>query len=312
MKSYTLMNGRIAKVDFSRVSTGKMSYTRLINPSLEDLEKVADLTKIPIDELKESKEETERPKLNIGRYLELIYSAPVTEEGDVVTVPVHIYIVNNLIVTIETQRIYVLDKLEKKIEQRKARFLFGRSPGFFLYYLLDNINDHYLAIAEKISDMLDLLQEKGTDLGNKDYEKLYSSSITSAFFNQSVLANIEVLNALKKSEYRSFESDDRHYFTELYFDALQILDTEKIQREMITNLFNLHSIITSSKINNFMKRITVLALIISIPVVISSMWGMNFAHIPFYDHPYGFWIVAASMSLITVSVLVVAKVLDWI
>ena len=82
MKAYTLFNDFIRHIDISKVKLNKLTYLRLINPSLDDLQKVAEITKVPFAEFKESLEEDERPKLKISRYLELIYSAPVVEEGE--------------------------------------------------------------------------------------------------------------------------------------------------------------------------------------------------------------------------------------
>ena len=133
----------------------------------------------------------------------------------------------------------------------------------------------------------------------KDIEKLYDQSVTLSFFNQALIANIEVLNHLKKGFFKVIPKKDKVLFEELYYDLLQIIDTEKIQREIITNLINIHAVLASTRLNEFMKRLTILAIIIAIPTLFSGLCGMNFKNIPLANHPYGFYITTGIIMLIT-------------
>jgi magnesium transporter len=146
----------------------------------------------------------------------------------------------------------------------------------------------------------------------KDIEKVYDQSVTLSFFNQALIANVEVLNALKKGYFKFIPAKNKVLFEELYYDVLQIIDTEKIQREAITNLINVHSILTSTRLNEFMKRLTAIALIVAIPTMLSGIYGMNFRYIPFVSHRYGFYIVSGIMILITLGFYYLFKKFDWL
>jgi magnesium transporter len=105
-------------------------------------------------------------------------------------------------------------------------------------------------------------------------------------------------------------ASDREAFADIYFDALQILDTLKIQREMIMNIFNIQSIISSNQMNWFMKKLTALALIIMIPTLISGIYGMNVDNLPFADQ--GFWFVIVVMFFVTGMLFFMFKKFDWL
>lgn len=311
MKVYTFKDNMICEIPFEDVRVRDRCWIRCINPTLGDLEKISKLTRIPFDEFQESIEETERPRLSVSKYIEVIYMAPYPQ-GEEATLPIYFYIYNRVVITIEKERNSVLERIESKLRQNKLKFLLRRGVGYFLYYIIDQINDEFLMIIDKITDNLDIFKKKDVQFTEDTFEKMYDSSMVSAFFNQALRANLEVLNSLKKTYHRVFTEKDRNLFTELYFDATQILDTESIQRDMISSIFSLQSIIITNKLNNFMKKLTTLGLIILVPAVISSIYGMNFKYLPFANHPFGFYIILVLMFLITLVFYLFGKRMKWL
>ncbi|MCP3686247.1 MAG: hypothetical protein GY861_26680 [bacterium] len=301
---FTLKKDRVEFMEHSSVSRtltwtkivgGKNTvWMRCLNPNEETIAVLSEVSKIPVEEFRESMEEEERPKLSMNRYLEIVYRAPEIEEGDVVTVPVYIYIVNNLIITIEKSKNSILDGMSNGMKANKKRFLFKKPIGYFIFLLLDQVNDDFLKYIDRIGAKVDVFAEKKA-LSTETVEKIYDSSVTLSYFNQALIANIEVVNNLRKCYYKTFSDEDRKRFSELYFDALQIMDTEKIQRDVISNLFNMQAVINADRLNNFMKTIAFFALIIMLPTLITGMYGMNINNLPLANNPYAFYILLAVM-----------------
>lgn len=287
------------------------AWVRCVNPDQNSITLLSKLSKIPIEEFTESIEEEERPKVSQKRYLEIIYRAPFVEKGVLITLPVYFYIANNMLITVEKQPDKILSQLSGQMKSNKKRFLFKKKVSQFIYYILDGINDEFLKCIDKIDERIEVFQKQRI-LSDKDTEHIYDSSVSLSYFNQALLANIEVLNTLKKSYYRVFKKKDRELFAELFFDALHILDTERIQRDVITNLFNLQSIISANRLNVFMKRLASLALIIMIPTLITGMFGMNFVYLPFKEHPDGFWIVSLIMFAVAGLITAMFVKVEWL
>ncbi|MBN2454810.1 magnesium transporter CorA family protein [Candidatus Woesearchaeota archaeon] len=272
-------------------------WIRCLKPDADDISTLSQLSRIPIDELKDSIEEPERPKLSTIRHLEIVYSVPAIEEDDVVTKPFYIYVSGNMIITIEKAESQIIKDTISAMKANKKRFLFRKPIDGFVVYLLDNFNDDFLRFIDRISVRVDLFKEKGS-LSKESIEKIYDSSLTLSYFNQSLIANLEVLNELRKSYYKIFTQDTRNQFSELYLDVLQIIDTEKIQREGVSNLFNMQSIMTTNKLNSFMKTVTLLAIIIAVPTLISGIYGMN-VELPLSDNKYVFYMLMGLMAIIS-------------
>jgi len=314
---FTLVNDRIEHLEHAQLgrtltwlrTIGRGSvWIRCVNPDQDKISLLSELTGIPVDDLKDSIEEDERPKLYAAKYLEIVYSIPATEEGDVLTRPFYMYLSGNVLVTIEKSASVVVNDLASAMKASKKRFLFKKPTDSFVMYLLDKFNDDFLRVIERISSRLDVFQEKGT-LSKESVEKIYDSSITLSYFNQALIANLEVLNELRKSYYKTFTQDTRGQFSELYFDVLQVIDTEKIQREGIANLFNMQAVITSNRLNDFMKRVTILAILIAVPTFISGIYGMNIA-LPLQDNPYAFYILILIMVAIAMALILSFRVLE--
>ncbi|MBD3204152.1 hypothetical protein GF327_07690 [Candidatus Woesearchaeota archaeon] len=309
--AYVYKRGQIKRTKLAEVKRSR-AWIRVVSPNEESVKKLSDYTKIPLEEIKESLEEEERPRITSEKYIELIYRTPLIENGEVTTFPLYIYIIRNKIITIEKEPYSTLSNIQANMESKKYKFLFKKGYGYFIFYILDKINDDFLTNIDKIAANIDVYEEvTKRDLKIKDIERIYEQSVTLSFFNQALIANVEVLNSLRKGYFKQFSKKDKVLFEELYYDALQILDTEKIQREAITNLFNLQSIISSARLNVFMKKLTLIALIISIPTMISGIYGMNFVNIPLRYHPFGFYITSGVIIIITIFALFYFRKSYW-
>ena len=294
---FTMRGERIERIEHEEIARtqswigvlGKGTiWVRCYKPNAEDIEAIAELTKIPIEELKEAIEENERPKVHVHKHIEIVYRAPAIEDGDIVTSPIYIYAIGQFIVTIEKQPNKVLSDLATALLENKRRFLFKKAIGYFIFYILDKINDEYLHNIDKISIRVDMFKDRNA-LNKVNVEKVYNASISLSYFNQALVANLEVLNELRKSYFKMFDHEDRKNFAELYYDALQILDTEKIQRELLSNLINMHSTIAGNELNYFMKIVALVALLTTFPTFIMNLFAMNVKNTPFVDHANAFW-----------------------
>ncbi|RMF54338.1 hypothetical protein D6745_05465 [Candidatus Woesearchaeota archaeon] len=311
MRAYTLRDEKIIRVGIKNIPKKGLVWIRCTRLDEESVSKLSELSKIPLAELKETFEEDERPKLSVKKYLELIYHVPHKDNGELMTAPLYFYLSENLIITVEKEKSQILNNLEESMKKNRLKFLFKKPCGYFLYYIIDKINDEFLINIDRTTENLDIFK-RSSEHTQVNFKQLYELSVTSAFFNRALIANIEVLNSLRKTYFKHLTSSDRELYSELYFDALQILDTEKIQREMISNIFNLESIMSQNRLNLLIKRLTSIALIIMIPTLITGIYGMNVRNMPLADSEAGFFMIMSFMFLITVFLAVLFKVLDWI
>jgi magnesium transporter len=309
--SFNEKTGNVKKEDLTKIKN-KTSWVRIVSPDPTQLQLLSKETGVPIEELQESLEEEERPKVSSGKYLEVIYRAPYVLDDELETLPVYFYILENKLVTVEKRPLPVFDNISEDLSKNKKKFLFKKGFAYFIHFVIDKINDDFLIRIDRIASKIDIFENfSKKQMKVDDLEKLYDQSVILSFFNQALIANVEVLNLLRKGYYKQIPRKDRHHFEELYYDVLQVLDTEKIQREVLSNLINVHAVLASSRLNEFMKQLTIIALIITIPTILSGLFGMNFVHIPFREHPLGFYITTAGILGLTFIIYLIFSKKKW-
>ena len=300
---FHMQTERIEKLDLTETQKTKnwlspsrgTVWLRCTEPSQEDIKALSEITTIPEDDLKGAIEENERSKVSVEKHIEIIFSVPVQEGNEIVTRPIYVYAIGNIVVTAEKKPINTLNQLSSALLENKRKFLFKKPSVYFIFYILDKMNGEFLFYIDKLSLKIEIFKNRGA-LSKQNIDRIYDTSLTLSYFNQSLIANIEVLNELRKSYFKIFEQEDREHFTELYYDALQILDTEKIQREVLSNLLNMQSIITSNELNQFMKVVAFVALFSTMPMLITSIFSMNILHTPIVEGPYAFYIIIAILA----------------
>lgn len=289
----TIKNGIFSEKNDAPRNEKKLIWYHCLKPGEKDLALLSELVDIPYEVLQVALDEEVHPYVEKDAHLELVYRAPVHEAGDIVTDPLVIFLKGNTIITLARSRLRVIHDLKRRCAAGKGKHLLKGSGSEFIRYLIDEINDDFLKRIENITATIDLFEEENTN--TKNFQRLYDASLTSAHFNQALLGNIEVLNLLRKLRHRDIKEADREGFYDLYLDARQLLDTEKIQRELITNLFTLQNVMANQKVEKKLQQLTILAIIITVPTMISGLYGMNLAYLPLASHPFAFWILCALM-----------------
>ncbi len=316
LQSYTFTDKGIIEVKFEEIKPNTLTFVRSMSPTEVEQEGIAKFLKIPLEDIKEFVEDVEegaRPRIIEEDYFMLLFKAPFHEEDDdIVTTTIAIIIKGGKIVILQKDPVKSLEYIMKMMKENKLNFLYKKSVGYFLYYVIDKINDEFLYILNKIADSSELLKERTKDFSKKEIEKLDSLNTTLIHFNRAILGNAEMLTLLRKGFFRGFRRFDKDKFNELYFDVMQLLDTERIQRNVITGFFNFQNALSSYKLNQSIKRVTSLALIIMVPTLITGMYGMNFSYLPFAEMKHGFFVITGCMVIIMFILLWFFNKLDWV
>lgn len=292
--------------------THKLTWVRLVDPNDQELEEFAKVSEIPLEELKDIVEDPERSRIDYeGKYIEIIYQVPYLEKDEYTTSSVAIFIYKKLIITLERTELKYLSKAAKLLSQNKFKSLLKRTPGQFIEYILDKTNDEFLIAVEKIGATTKKIPRNLEREDEKQLYSLYESNTKLTYFNNALIANQEVLNSLRKTHLKVFSKTDKEYFSDLYYDALQTMDTLKVQRDVVTSMFTFQSILSGTRLNKTMKLLTGLTLLIAVPTLIASIYGMNVA-LPFAENAHGFTIIIVGMFALSGIILWILHKNEWL
>jgi len=290
----------------------RLTWVRLVDPKALELEDFARVSEIPLEELKDIVEDPERSRIDYeGKYLEIIYQVPYLEKDEYTTSSVAIFLHKTLVITLERTELKYLSNAAKLLSQNKFKSLLKRTPGQFIHYILDKTNDEFLIAVEKIGAITKRTPKKLESGDEKQLYALYESNITLTYFNNALIANQDVSNSLRKTQLKMFTLLDKEYFSDLYYDALQVMDTLKVQRDVLTSMFTFQSILSGSRLNKTMKLLTGLTLLIAVPTLIASIYGMN-VKLPLAENPHGFLIVIAGMFVLSGIIVWILHKNEWL
>lgn len=176
--------------------------------------------------------------------------------------------------------------------------LLARGPATLLHFLLDVLVDHYLPITEEIAAEIDVLEEALFG----DPQTAMNEGILRLKRGLSALRRIvgpqrDTMLALTRDEFRAIPAEVRPYLRDVYDRLARVSDLLDSFRDEIATLLELHVAVTSNRLNNVIKVLTVIATIMLPLTVITSYYGMNF-RLPEFGWDWG-WLYALGLLVAT-------------
>ena len=162
-------------------------------------------------------------------------------------------------------------------------------------------------IASNYIFSLKNLDSKRNKIEKKLYESMKNSELLDlmtlnkslVYFSTSLNANKIVLSQVKKlKEYKKYE-DDFELMEDVEVENNQAIEMCTIYRNIVEGMMNAFSSIISNNLNVVMKVLAIITLIISIPTLVASLFGMN-VKVPFGKNDLGFYIIIGISILLAI------------
>lgn len=189
----------------------------------------------------------------------------------------------------------VFDLVRQRLRAGKGR-LRQLSADYLAYALIDAIVDYYFTIFETLSETIEGLEEKILKGGDRNtLPELHRLRHQLTQLRKSVWPLREMLGSLERTESKFFNKSTRVFLRDLYDHSIQIVDTVESFREVLTGLMDLNLSMMSTRMNEVMKVLTIIATVFMPLSFIAGVYGMNFDHMPelhaFWTYPWGFWLL---------------------
>ena len=274
------------------------SWVDLRDPSQEEIEYVAKSAEIDLDLLSKMLDENELPRIERSANATLIViDAPVVskdEDGEFVTYPLGIIICKKCLITISVRKVTVLYDFRHSLinnfdTSKKSRFLIqiiGKTAAEYLKILSQIYKD-----IEKKEDKL----EKSTK--NEDLLDLLAAQKSLVYITTSLKENDAVLERLATGNIIKLFNDDSDLLDDALIENRQAIDMANIYREIASNISSTYATVVSNNLNDIMKFLTSVTIVLSIPTMISSFMGMNVGFGSFAENPFA-WLFLLVFSII--------------
>lgn len=298
-KEKKLIVDKYDNIDDVKIESG--SWIHIDSPDASNLKKISELTSISISFLMCALDEEESARLDKddGDSLIVLDTPILVDESkaNYTTVPFIIAYNRSYYVTIcqhQSPLIEELFKKVKKIEPHKHVRL-----TLNLIYRLAILFTTYLKKINVYTDMLEARLR--TSVKNKEVLELMDKNKTLVYFSTALNADKVVLSKLLRSQtYKQFE-DDIDLMEDVEVEMNQAIEMCSIYRNILSGMMDAFASVINNNVNSVMKTLSVVTIVIALPTLVASIYGMNFDNLPLEDNKYGFWIVLAICALFAIA-----------
>ena len=166
------------------------------------------------------------------------------------------------------------------------------------YKILLNNSRRFLYYLKKIDRKSNSFKKNlAKSSNNKELLQLLDLQETLVFFAASLNADYSVVHKLHNQSKHDTE-DEHNILEDVLIETRQAIEMCTVSREIIKNIMDAFASVVSNNQNKIMKFLAAITIILSIPVVIAGLWGMN-TGVPFEGALWGFWVAIGIALFIT-------------
>lgn len=209
---------------------------------------------------------------------------------------------NNYVLTFTENETDFFDDITAAL-QNDVMKIRGRQTDYLLSVLLNSIMGNYITTVSDIDDSLEDLEEELLTIANGKDIGIQIQSLRRQYMlmKKAVLPLKEQYIKLLRVENSLMHKVNRAYFNDVNDHLQFVLQTLEICRELLSSLVDLYISNNDLRMNDIMKRLTVVSTIFIPLTFLVGVWGMNFKMMPELDWRYGYlaaWVTMAIIGLI--------------
>jgi magnesium transporter len=306
-------------IDIFRTSEGTLqrmteitegSWVAMTNPSATELMEIAETTGIEIDHLRAPLDEEERARIEVeDKYTLILVDIPTLEKRNdkdrYVTIPLGIIVADKFLITVCLEETPVLKCF---IDGRVRDFYTNKKTRFILQILFRNASTFLQNLRSIDRKSEDIERKLHISTQNRELIDLLELEKSLVYFTTSLRSNEVVFEKMLKLETIKHYPEDEDLLEDLIIENKQAIEMANIYNGILSGIMGTHASIISNNQNIVMKFLAAVTIVLSIPTMIASFYGMNFSHIPGKDSPVGFYLtVVAALIVAAIIVLIFRK-----
>ncbi len=307
MELLKIYNTDIETNEFSEIKEFKKgAWINLVNPSENEIKKVCENIGIQEDFIRDALDYEEKARIDKeedDNTTLFVVDVPITEKIEdaetYTTMPLGMIVVrDDFFLTVSLKRNKIIESFEKrKIKNfqtyKKTRFIFQILYLNASYYLT------YLKQINKETEIAEYILKNS--MKNKELLKLLSLEKGLVYFTTSLKSNELVMEKTLRGKIVKLYEEDEDMLEDAITENRQAIEMAQIYSNILTGTMDAYASIISNNLNGVMKFLTSITIILAVPTMISSFWGMNVA-LPFEKSSIGFVVMVVIAIIMTLAV----------
>ena len=271
------------------------SWINLVNPSENEIKKVCENINLDEDLIRDALDYEEKARIaqeeedNTTLFIVDVPMIEKNEESDMyTTMPLGMIVVrDDFFVTVSLKKNKVIEDFEKKKIKnfqtyKKTRFIFQ------ILYLNSSYYLDYLKKINKETEIAEYILKNS--MKNKELLKLLTLEKGLVYFTTSLKSNELVMEKTMRGKIIKLYEEDEEILEDAIIENRQAIEMSQIYRDILNGTMDAYASIISNNLNGVMKFLTSITIILAVPTMISSFWGMN-VELPFQNNSMGFVIM---------------------
>jgi magnesium transporter len=233
--------------------------------------------------------------------------APLSEDNKIFTVPLLLVISSEFFLILAQNK---FDFLEDFLSKERY-FIFTTQKTKLFLQILSKICEVFKFNILRINKEIKRAVFESKKIEENEIKKFIRFEvILQDFFSTLVSTKVVLVSVLQKQYLELFQADK-----ELIDDLiLEIDQLEEISKSSVKNIINLregHEIIFTNMVNKIIKILTAYTIIVSIPTIVASLYGMN-VHLPLGEHRFAFFIILLFSLALMILVALIFRWKKWL
>ncbi|HEX2359046.1 MAG TPA: magnesium transporter CorA family protein [Solirubrobacterales bacterium] len=261
----------------------------------------------------------QRPKIDkYEDYLFIVLQFPIFDStrGRLGAGELDVFVGPGFLVTIPNQPLqpvdYLFERCRSKEELRDQ--LFSRGSGYLLYRLVDDCFDYCFPMLRKIGNKLDALEEEIFEGRSEEIVRDISNAKQEIInFRKVIRPQRPVLRDLErvKERYLAPEIDLEIYFDDIVDAHERIWDILENYKEVIEALEGTNESVISHRVNDILRVLTSISVIVLPLTLLASLWGMNVG-VPGEGDEGAFWAIVGGMVALMIGMIAFFRRRRWL
>ena len=285
------------------------AWINLTAPTLEECADISEQFGMDIADVRAALDDEESSRISIeDTYTLVLVDIPSAEvrnnRHSYTTIPLGILMTEEVVITVCAEETAVLRTF---VEQRVREFSTKKQMRF-TYQSLYNACMVYQSLLRSIdhkrTEIEERIDQNTEDVDLIDLHELESNLV---YFATSLRANGVVLDRLSRYGNLRKYNEDLELLEDVVIENKQAIEMTQIYRDIIKGTRELMSTVINNRLNNAMKYLAAITIVMSIPTIISGLWGMNVSGkwMPLSNTPFGFGILC----MVTLAICIVAMII---
>jgi magnesium transporter len=283
------------------------SWVNVLPPlKQEEFSELSSSLDIPLEFLTDSLDIDERTRFEESDDVKLLVIKTPTEnnsfnESDAyyITIPICIIITHNQIVTVNSFENSAIKKFLNTFQNRHPD-----NRRMMVLKIIEKIIQTYLELLKEINQRRNILEQKLYAASrNEHLLQMMRIQKSLVYFVTALRSNEMLLMKIERTNFLGLNEDEKEFLNDLIIDNSQALEMSNIYTNILSSTLDAFASIIANNQNEVLRRLSVITIVLSFPVLVASIYGMN-VPIPYKESPYAFY-VPVSLSLI------ISLVIGW-